>query len=333
MNYEELSFVNQQLAGMLKSGIPLEGALQQLSANMRHGRYRVELEALRSDLEKGVPLPEALAARKLPEFYIRMLQLGARTNDLPGVLTVVADYYQRANGLWTRLKGLMVYPFMVIAVSLALSIFVALILQNVLRGIGGDDNLWDAPAFEHARSLIRFIWLPSIVLFLIGAALTVAFTLPAARRYLRWRLPGFHENSLTNFASTMALMLRSGSHFGEALDVAQSLELGSPAGKELTLWKRKLADGQLAFAETAAESRSFPALFLWLIAQGGEDLATGFQRAADVYYTRAVSRADLLLYAALPVSVLVLGIFILGQFAPLFRTMTFTLDSLGLTGN
>jgi len=84
MNYEELAFVNQQLAGMLKSGIPLEGALRQLCANMRRGPCRRELEALERDLARGVPLKDALAARKLPEFYVRMIQLGAQSNDFPG---------------------------------------------------------------------------------------------------------------------------------------------------------------------------------------------------------------------------------------------------------
>ena len=93
MKYEELAFVNQQLAGMLKTGIPLEGALRQLCAQMRRGRLRAELEALEADLVRGLPLAEALAARKLPEFYVKMIQLGARTNDLPGILTLVADYY------------------------------------------------------------------------------------------------------------------------------------------------------------------------------------------------------------------------------------------------
>ena len=54
MKYEELAFVNQQLAGMLKTGIPLEGALRQLCAQMRRGRLRAELEALEADLAAGV---------------------------------------------------------------------------------------------------------------------------------------------------------------------------------------------------------------------------------------------------------------------------------------
>src|SRR5437016_3947732 len=52
---------------MLKTGIPLEGALRQLCETMRRGRLRTELELLQADLAKGAPLREAVAARKLPE--------------------------------------------------------------------------------------------------------------------------------------------------------------------------------------------------------------------------------------------------------------------------
>ena len=40
MKLDEFAFVNLQLAGMLKCGIPLEGALKQLCATMRRGGLR-----------------------------------------------------------------------------------------------------------------------------------------------------------------------------------------------------------------------------------------------------------------------------------------------------
>src|SRR6267154_4045572 len=103
MKAEELAFVNQQLAEMLRSGIPLEGALRQLCADMQQGELRQELELLVADLTTGIPLTQALATRKLPAFYVQMLNVGVASNDLPGVLTLVADYYERANSVWTRL--------------------------------------------------------------------------------------------------------------------------------------------------------------------------------------------------------------------------------------
>src|SRR5580765_5296843 len=126
MNYDEFAFFNQQLAAMLQEGIPLEGALKQLCQGMRSKGLRSEIEQLHTDLAGGIPLKDALARRKLPPLYARMLEVGARSNDLPGVLTLLADHYHRTNALWTRLKGLMVYPMIVLLVSLGLTLLISL---------------------------------------------------------------------------------------------------------------------------------------------------------------------------------------------------------------
>ncbi|MCI0536967.1 MAG: type II secretion system F family protein, partial [Verrucomicrobiales bacterium] len=84
---DEFAFLNLQLAGMLRSGIPLEGALRQLCATLRRGTLRRELEILEADLAEGIPLNDALAPRRLPDFYRQMILVGVRSNDLPGVLT------------------------------------------------------------------------------------------------------------------------------------------------------------------------------------------------------------------------------------------------------
>src|SRR5581483_4200807 len=114
-------------------GIPLEGALQQLAAGMKAGAFRDEIDQLHADLARGTPLSDALARRRLPEFYVRMIELGARSQDLPGVLTLLADHYQRANALWSRLKGLMVYPLLVILVSLGLTLMLSIMFRHFLR--------------------------------------------------------------------------------------------------------------------------------------------------------------------------------------------------------
>src|ERR1017187_9420292 len=134
MNYDEFAFFNQQLAAMLREGVPLEGALKQLCAGMRSGALRAEIQALEAELARGVPLKEALARRELPDLYRQMLELGARSNELPGVLTLLADHHYRANALWTRLKGLMVYPLLVILVSLGLTTLISVNFSRFVIG-------------------------------------------------------------------------------------------------------------------------------------------------------------------------------------------------------
>jgi len=72
-----------------------------------------EMNALEKDLASGTPLDQAITRRELPEFYVRMGAAGSRSNDFPGMLTLLADYYAKPPiAFWNRLKGLMVYPFL-----------------------------------------------------------------------------------------------------------------------------------------------------------------------------------------------------------------------------
>jgi len=312
MNSDEFAFFNQQLATMLREGIPLEGAIKQLCAGMRAGPVRAELQALEAELARGTPLKQALAARKLPEFYKQMVEMGAASNDLPGVLTLLADHYQRANLLWSRLKGLMVYPFLVILVSLGLTLLLTLAIRSFLA------VSFDQWVPTRSWTLVS-IWMPPILLAVLAVAGAVAVSLPRCRARLRWRLPAFREASLAQLASAMALMLKNGATLSGALAMAECIESDTPAGAALGRWRAQVEAGQGKPAQWNLGQRPFPPLFLWLVQKGGEDVASGFQKAADIYQARAAYRTELALYGALPVSVLLLGQMVFWQAAPLFQ--------------
>ena len=141
MKYDEFAFFNQQLAAMLRDGIPLEGALRRLCQEMRRGNLRDELQALEADLAKGTPMADALAPRQLPELYKRMILVGVKSGDLPGALTMLADYFQRQNNVWTRLKSMMTYPLIVMFAAFLISLALAFIWTCVI-GPGIEGNVW-----------------------------------------------------------------------------------------------------------------------------------------------------------------------------------------------
>ncbi len=93
----------------------------------------------------------------------------------------------------------------------------------------------------------------------------------------------------------------------------------TPAGADVIRWQRRLAEGHARFADLAADSKVVPPLFAWLVSGAQEDLAEGFGRAAEIYQARANYRVEMLLYAALPVSVLFVGGMVLSQAYPLIR--------------
>jgi type IV pilus assembly protein PilC len=322
MNNDEFSFFNQQLAAMIRDGIPLESALRRLCADMRGSRLRAELQKFEADLAKGTPLREAVAARQLPDLYRQMLEVGAQSNNLPAVLTMLADHYQRRHVVWTRLKGLMVYPVIVLIGSFLLSCFLAFMAYRLVHWASFD--IFGQGAYINSTAS-AVLWFSPVLIGFAALVVCIGVTVPSVRCALRWRIPAFKEATLAQFASALALMLKSGVPLDQALALMEQLERGTPGGNEISHWRARLASGQGKFSEMAAGGRIFPPLFVWTVAQSHEDLPAGFQRAAEIYQARATYRTELLLYSALPCSVLALGAVIISQMQPVLAVfITFT---------
>lgn len=329
MKQDEFAFFNQQMASMLREGIPLEGALKQLSIGMRRGVLRRELELLEQDLAHGIPLNTALSNRKLPELYVRMVQAGVQSNDLPGVLSMLADHYQRTYSVWTRLKGLMIYPLIVLLAAFSLSILLAATYTPFSQGMYEalyDTNLVSPSMLPDVLSTYVWILLPSCLLGTLLFGLVATSTIPALRRRALWILPAFKEANLARFASFMELSLKGGSDLGEAFATARVLEGDSPLGRELRSWEQHLAKGCKRLRDVSGQSRLVPPLFVWLVDSCGEDWAQGFRQARQIYSARAIGRSEMFLYAALPVSIVALAILIVAQLIPMLRLLTLGLS-------
>src|SRR5437667_12787983 len=142
--------------------------------------FLAKVQQLDAHLSRGTPLKEALARRALPEFYARMVEIGARSNDLPGVLTLLADHYHRANALWTRLKGLMVYPLLVVFVALGLTLLVSLTFSHFTL------EFYDQATIPSSALTLANVWMPPAVLSLVALFGLAAIFLPSWRARLRW---------------------------------------------------------------------------------------------------------------------------------------------------
>ena len=155
-----------------------------------------------------------------------------------------------------------------------------------------------------------------------------AVWIPSWRARLRWRLPAFREASLPR-------LLQPWPHAQErhplpdALALAEALESNSPAAAALARWRQFVEAGQGKPAEWTGDSRPFPRLFLWLVQKGGEDVAAGFQKAAELYQVRASYRIEMMLYGALPVSILCWGRWSCGKPCPLMRSLIWMMNMLG----
>lgn len=331
MKYDEFAFFNRQLAAMTREGIPLEGALRQLSGGMREGALRSEVEALEKDLAGGTPFAQAIDKRTFPELYRRLARLGAAGNDLPGILTLIADHYERTQTLWSRLKGLMVYPVLVLLVSLGLTLIISLLFSRFLGGLLSEPLFLLSARPPEAQFLLLSVWAPPLVLA-AGALVALAFAMSRrGRGWLRWRLPGFREASLAQLSSGLSMLVAKGTPLPEALALAEHLEAGTPAAAELARWRTQTEQGQGTPAKW--ESRKpIPPLFLWVVRQAGTDLAGGFAQAAEIFHRRASYRIEMMLYGALPISIILLAQMVVWQAAPLLQSMIWMMNTLGDLG-
>ena len=317
MKTDEFAFFNQQLAAMLRDGIPLEGALRRLCQEMRAGGLRNELQALEADLARGTPMAEALAPRALPELYKRMILVGVKSGDLPGALTMLADYFQRQNSVWTRLKSMMTYPLIVMFVAFLISLIISgawgwvigPAFKDIYSGMGVI-----IPAFTLlAFSSLEVIWVWPVVICILFCLLAAFIFLPVLRAKLMWRLPAFKEAVVSRIASSLNLLMRNGVSLPEAISLTAKLETSPAVAADLQQWERKLASGVTKFSEVAADNRTIPPMFVWIVSGTGENLAEGFKRAAEIYHSRAIYRTEVALYSVLPIMTLFLGAVVISQ--------------------
>jgi type IV pilus assembly protein PilC len=317
MKHDEFAFFNQQLAAMLRDGIPLEGALRRLCQDMRAGSLRNELQTLEADLAKGTPIAEALQSRQLPELYKRMILVGVKSGDLPGALTMLADYFQRQSNVWTRLKSMMTYPLIVMFVAFLISLVLAFawscVIGPAFKDIYSGMGIRLPSATIFALSTLQVIWVFPVAFSLLFLLVLSAIFLPAVRGKVLWRLPAFKEATISRIASSIALLMKNGVSLPDAIGLTEQLETSPAAAADLQRWARNLAGGIAKFSEVAAGNKLIPPLFVWIVAGAGENLAEGFNRAAGIYHTRAIYRTEVALYSVLPVTSLFLGVVVISQ--------------------
>ena len=334
MKYDEFAFFNQQLAAMLHDGIPLEGALRRLCGEMRRGSLRDELQTLEADLAKGTPMADALAPRQLPELYKRMILVGVKSGDLPGALTMLADYFQRQSNVWVRLKSMMTYPLIVMFVAFLISLVLAFawscVIGPAFKDIYAGMNINLPGATLFAFQTLQAIWVFPVALGILFLVMLAVVFLPTMRGKFLWRLPAFKEATVSRVAASINLLLKNGVSLPEALGLVEQLENNRAVIADLQSWKAKLAAGSAKFSEVAAGSKMVPPMFIWIVSGAGENLTEGFQRAAEIYHARAIYRTEVALFSVLPLASVFLGVVVISQ---AFLVISMFLPMIMMTSN
>jgi type IV pilus assembly protein PilC len=119
----DVTVFTRQLAGLLRAGLPLAGALELLAdAASRGGLPRI-VRTVAGDILRGLPFSAALARHPdaFGALYCQLIAVGEMAGALPAVLSRLADDRERAASQRAKLRAALAYPVMVLLLSLAIT--------------------------------------------------------------------------------------------------------------------------------------------------------------------------------------------------------------------
>lgn len=299
----ELAGVVRQLATLLKAGMPLLGALEILAGEAESETGRDALQSVRDRLKRGDALSQALKASdgRFPVMLANLAASGEMSGQLELVLEKYAGFLEQQEDMRQRLRGMLVYPALLMALGLASIVF--LMVFVIPRFVGlfqeyGQQLPW----------LTRYLLSASLFLRQSGGWVLVG-ALAAWWLWREWiRTP---EGNRVWMAGVFALpimgpllMKREYSRFslvvatlvGGGIPVIQALEAVKPMlqhpalAEELDTMVREIQRGK-GLAEALKGAKHFPPLMSRMLVVGEEtgkpeDMLTHLHG----YYERAVDR-------------------------------------------
>ncbi|MFA6493093.1 MAG: type II secretion system F family protein [Patescibacteria group bacterium] len=132
----------QQIAMMIKSGLPLIDAFRALQEQTENKYFAEVIGHIIEEVRGGKPLSESLA--KYPKiftnFYIAMVSSGEKSGKLDEVLQRLADELEKDYELISKVKSAMTYPilivFALIGIIVLMLIFVVPQLKKIFTDMG-----------------------------------------------------------------------------------------------------------------------------------------------------------------------------------------------------
>src|SRR5216110_1754984 len=122
---QELATFTQQLANLLKCGMPLTVALQSMTHLESKGIPSEVSKELKQDVMEGKSLSDAMT--KQPEvfsdLYINMVRVGEQSGALVEVLKRLASHYERFAEVQAKFISALIYPAIVACVGVVIVIF------------------------------------------------------------------------------------------------------------------------------------------------------------------------------------------------------------------
>ena len=227
-----LAIFCRQFATLINAGITAVKSLDILYQQTEDKDMKMYLGRVYEAVQKGEAMSEAFRKQKLafPELFINMVMAGESSGNLDAVLLRMADHYEKENKLKNKIKGAMVYPLVLMTLTIAVVILMLTVVLPSFTGIilsGGGEIPLPTRMLIGLSEIIQKYWY-LIAGFIILATISWRSFKRSEKGHLWWdttklKIP-IVKKSLrmiysSRFARTLSTLLSSGIQMLPSIDI------------------------------------------------------------------------------------------------------------------
>jgi len=286
------------LAIMLRAGVPLLEALEDIIATTTNESMKTMLTDIRKNTEMGIKFSNALDVHKtiFPDILIRLARVGEETGRLDQSLSEVASHLQKLEDLSATVKRALIYPFFsLITTGAAVVFWLAYVLPKIMQvilGLGVKIPLLTVILYEVSKVTEKFWYIMIVIPFLIAIVIQFMKLKLYTRYYwdlVKIRLPLvrllLHNRLLALLAEQLRLLLSAGVTIDRSFDVAADVMGNEVFKRAIMNSKRDIMAGR-KISDALSTQKIFPPLFIRMVAIGESsgNLDQQFGFLANHYY-------------------------------------------------
>lgn len=335
----DLILFTRQLETMLDSGLPILSSLESLHAQATHPKLKPAIDKVRSDVEQGSTLTEAMRRHPdcFPRLYVNLVYAGEEGGLLAQMLDRVASLLEYEAETEQRIRSATFYPILIVTeLVLAFLVLIKFVLPRFASLFRKFDTTLPLPTrvLIGVSDFFEKQWIPFLFVATVAAIGAVLWSRTERGRLTIHRfvitVPIFGGiflmTIMSRFARVLSALLSSGIPIVQALDIVR----GVAGNRIIEMEIDRMRDGVVAgmgLAEPLRDSAIIPPLVVKMLAVGEETGAVDkMLLRVSRYYDQDVDYAVKNLSTAIePVLLVILGAAVLftalAVFLPLWNLM------------
>ena len=335
---KDIAFFSRQMAIMMKSGVPIVSSLEIIASGHKNPRMRKLVETIRTDIEGGSSLHEAISKHpvQFDELYRNLVRAGEGAGVLETVLDTIANYKENIEALKGKIKKALFYPVMIIAVAIIVSaillLFVVPQFEEVFKGFGAELPAFTQMIVSASRFMVSYWWVMLAVV--IGSLFGFIYTYKRSpkmqhtmdRLILKVPVIGqiMNNSAIARFARTTAVTFKAGVPLVEALGIVAGAT-GNKVYEEKVLRMRDDVSVGYPVNMAMKQVNLFPHMVVQMTAIGEEAgaLDTMLFKVAEYYEQEVNNAVDALSSLMEPMIMVFIGTLVggmvIGMYLPIFK--------------